>query len=69
MQQQNKVHNKRIEYRTVNLVYWNNEDDGTISTTPNLFNLQKIYPGESTGNTFLTRQFDLNLGDKNPNKV
>jgi hypothetical protein len=55
MQQQNKVHNKRIEYRTVNLVYWNNEDDGTISTTPNLFNLQKIYPGEYTGNTFLTR--------------
>lgn len=65
MNQLNKFHKKRIEYRTVNLVYSSKEGDVDID----LFNLNTIYAGEDTGNTFLTRQFDLNLADKNPIKV
>ena len=68
MQQLAKIHKKRVEYRTVNLVYWNGEEAALIDA-PDLFNLTKIYPGEAIGFTFLTRNFDLNLGDKNPSLV
>ncbi len=67
MQQVQKVHAERIEYRTVNLVYWNFEEAANVL---DLFNLNKRYAGETTFNTngtpltFVTRSFDLNLGDK-----
>lgn len=68
MQQIQKVHTKRIEYWTVNLVYWNYNN--TAGQILDLFDLQWSYAGETTLNaqgvqeTFATRQFELNLGDK-----
>ena len=68
MQQINKVHKKRIEYRTITLNYWN-----AAAPPIDLFKIDTFYLVENTTFTqfgvtapeaFITRTFDLNLGDK-----